>query len=97
MKRTKEIMVKDIFFEATTGVRAASNFVDGMFLIESIAKHNYKWAIERWWNEVSEGRNAYWTLNEMVTQTIHNTYGCNCNPTTTTKYVREAWQAFKRH
>jgi hypothetical protein len=96
-KMTKIEMVKDIFYEATKGKRCAANFIDGMFLIETIAKHNYKWAIERWWNEVNEGRIAYWTLNEMVTQTIHNTYNSNCMPTPTTARVREAFHTFKQH
>lgn len=95
MKRTKEVMVKDIFFAATNGKRCLGNFVDGQILIEMIAKHNYKWAIERWWNDVVEGRNAYWTLREMVNQTISNTYGCNCTPTPTTTLVRNAYNAFK--
>jgi hypothetical protein len=97
MKRTKLAMVKDIFFEATNGMRTRSNFVDGQFLMEAIAKHNYKWAIEKWWNEVSEGRNAYWTLNEMVHQTLLNTYGCNATPTATTMEVRKSFQPFKRN
>lgn len=97
MKRTKLAMVKDIFFEATNGMRTTSNFVDGQILMEAIAKHNYKWAIEKWWNEVSEGRNAYWTLNEMVMQTIHNTYNCNGMPTPTTAMVRNAFYTFKKH
>lgn len=94
---TKETMVKDIFFAATNGRRCAKNFVDGCFLIEAIAKHNYKSAIERWWNEVNEGRNAYWTLNEMVNQTISNTYSAACLPTPTSKAVRDAFHTFKMH
>ena len=41
MKRlTKEAMVKDIFFLVTAGKRCAENFVDGMWLIETVARAN---------------------------------------------------------
>lgn len=97
MKATKEQLVKDIFYEATNGLRSLSNFADGQILIELLTRLNYKKAIEKWWNEVDEGRNAYWVLNEMVAQTLFNSYGVKGTPTPTTIEIRKAFKPFKKH
>lgn len=78
MKANKTTLVKDIFFEATNGKRNANNYVDGMWLIETIAANNYKWAIEKWWEELVEGkRDAKSILDSMVDSTYSNTSGVN--------------------
>ena len=92
MKATKLEMVKDIFFAATNGKRTLANFVDGQFLIEMIAKHNYKWAIEDWVNDYCEGKfSAFIILDKMVRRTIANAKGSNFNHTYTSKEIERAY------
>ena len=94
MKPTKTELVKDIFFEATRGKRNLDNFVDGMWLIEIIAKNNYAWAIKDWYNKLSEGAlTAKDTLRKMVDMTYINTSGVS-GATATSKEVLRAYRKF---
>lgn len=96
MKATKETLVKDIFYEATNGLRSLDNFVDGYTLIYEIAANNYKWAIADWWKEVVNGADAREVLDKMVTQTIRNTYNGNLMPTAKSRQVESAYYTFRR-
>ena len=96
---TKQEMVKDIFFAATDGKRNTSNFVKGMWLIETIAKNNYKRTIETSWTELTEAtvdtyrRVARHLLYKLVDCTWNNTWGVN-GPTETSREVKSAYRMF---
>ena len=94
MKPTKLTLVKDVFFAATCGKRTADNFVEGMWLIEIIAKNNYAWAIRYWVEQYVSGElTAEDTLRRMVDMTYMNTCGVN-GMTATSKEVLRAYGKF---
>lgn len=96
MKRlTKEKMVKDVFFLVTAGKRSKENFVDGMWLIEIVAKSNWAWAIKDWWNQVDENPDqAEKVWDKMIDMTYMNTSGAN-GMTETSKKVMDVYWMFK--
>jgi hypothetical protein len=96
MKATKEELVKDVFYEATNGLRNRDNFIDGYTLIYAIAENNYKWAIKDWWQEVSDGADAREVLDKMFEQTLRNTYNGNLMPTAKSRQVEQAYYTFRR-
>ena len=96
MEATKEDLVKDVFYEATRGLRSLDNLVDGYTLVYEIAANNYKWAIKDWWQEVSDGADARKVLDEMVEQTLRNTMNGNYMPTAKTRKVEDAYYTFRK-
>ena len=96
MKRlTKEAMVKDIFFLVTNGKRNKDNYVDGMWLIETVARTNWAWAIKDWWNQVvQDPDHAEKVWNKMIDMTYINTSGVN-GYTPTSKKVMDVYWMFK--
>ena len=96
MRTTKETLVKDIFFEATKGLRTLDNYVDGYTLITEIAANNYKWAIAAWYKAVEDGADPRKVLDEMVDRTERNTYNSNYQPTTKSKAIMQAYYTFRR-
>lgn len=95
MRITKEQMVKDVFFLATAGKRSRDNFVDGMWLIETIAANNFAWAIRDWCNEVDKNpEEASKVFDKMVDMTYINTSGVN-GMTERSRRVMDAYWQFK--
>lgn len=95
MRLTKEQMVKDIFFLATQGKRSTSNYVDGMWLIETIAKNNYAWAIKDWWNQVEENPTLVGAVfYKMTKQTHSNTQGVRGDRIVETDTSRRVWKVY---
>lgn len=87
------MMVEEIFFLATKGKRSTKNYVDGMYLIEMVAEHNYAWAIKGWWDEVRMD-NVADVWHKMVWQTINNLKGINYNHTDRSLQVMSAFMKF---
>ena len=95
MRLTKNQMVKDIFFLVTSGKRNLSNFTDGMWIIEIVAKNNYAWAIRDWWNQVDENPDRAGEIwSKMIDMTYINTSGVN-GYTETSKRVMDVYWIFK--
>lgn len=88
-------MVKDIFFLATQGKRSRYNFVDGMYLIDMVAEHNYAWAIKDWYNEVDNDSDKVADVwRKMVWRTIDNLKGVNFSNTERSLAVQRAYMQF---
>jgi hypothetical protein len=88
MTHTKIDLVKDIFFEATRGMRTADNFVEGQYLMDEIARNNYKSTIKAAWDDLDEDRKpAHKILGELVDITARNTYNANLQPTPRTREI----------
>ena len=84
-------MVKDIVFAATNGKRNASNYPEGMWLIEIIAKYNYKHVIREWWDAVNNGTDTPGhVFYKMYDSTYINTSGVN-GMTQTSQAVMRAY------
>lgn len=96
MRTTKETLVKDIFYEATNGLRTAGNIADGYCLIYEIAANNYRWALQGYWKQVDEGADAREVLDKMVAQTLRNTYDSKYMPTGKTRIIERAYNTFRR-
>ena len=61
-------------------------------LMDEIASNNYKWAIDSWLEDYQSGKkSAEKVLNEMVHQTVRNTYDRNAHPTVRSKRIEEAY------
>ena len=95
MKLTKMEMVKDVFFLATAGKRCLDDYVDGMWLIETIASNNYAWAIRDWWKQVDENPDdVNKVFDEMIDMTYSNVSGVN-GMTSRSRRVMDIYWMFK--
>ena len=98
MRQTKQEMVKDIFFAATVGIRSAENFPEGMWVIEMIARNNYKEYIKALWDELDRETaekakaTAHRLLDQLVDWTYINTSGVNGYTKTSLAFIEAAKQ-----
>ena len=95
MRITKREMVEEIFLLATKGKRSRDNFVDGQYLIDMVAEHNWAWAIKDWWNQIDlKADNVRDIFNKMCWQAISNLKGANYNHTERSLAVQKAFLRF---
>lgn len=52
---TKFEMVKEMFLVATNGIRSVDNFVEGMWVIEELAKTTSKYSVNNHYEKYSKG------------------------------------------
>lgn len=55
MAKTKYEMVREMFFDATNGIRKAENFPDGMYLMEFLSKKHCLYTITKMYNDWLKG------------------------------------------
>lgn len=89
-KMTKVEMVRRIVVAAAN---EKVNWVDGTWLIEIIAKNNYAFAIQSWFDEYVNNADvtALETLDKMVDMTYMNTSGVNGYTETSSRVLKVYW------
>ena len=86
MKMTKKEMVRQML---VTAANESVNWVDGMWLIEIIAKNNYAFAIQDWFNAWITGeKDLREVVDKMVDMTWINTSGVNGYTETSSRVLK---------
>lgn len=88
-KMTKIEMVRQIVVAAAN---EKVNWIDGTWLIETIAKNNYAFAVQSWFDEyINTDATALQILDKMVDMTYMNTSGANGYTETSSRVLKVYW------